>query len=75
MMIANLRAKLLTLDAEHSKWKETNFTVRKDFDESKECRVDIEKFATDYIQQQLNEHGGASVIELFMQLKQKIQWV
>ena len=47
MMIANLRAKLLTLDADHSKWKETNFTVRKDFDESNECQVDIEKFAAE----------------------------
>ena len=31
----------------------------------------IEKFFTDYIQQQLNEDGGASVIELFMQLKKE----
>ena len=31
MMIANLRMKLGTLDADHTKWKEDNLTVSREF--------------------------------------------
>ena len=72
MMIANLRAKLLTLDADHTKWKEDDFCVPKNIDELT-SEVEIEKFAAEYIKQQLNEDGGASVVDLFLKLKEEYE--
>ena len=72
MMIANLRAKLLTLDADHTKWKEDIFSVPKNIDEIT-SEVEIEKFAAEYIKQQLNEDGGASVVDLFLKLKEEYE--
>ena len=81
MMIANLRMKLGTLDADHTKWKEDNLTVSREFNinfgcshedgmDSAACKIQIEKFASEYVKSHLNE-DGASVVNLLATIKEE----
>ena len=81
MMITNLRMKLGTLDADHTKWKEDNLTVSREFNidfgcshedgmDSAACKIQIEKFASEYVKSHLNE-DGASVVNLLATIKEE----
>ena len=69
MMIQNLKHRLSCLDPEHTKWKEVNFSVPKEFDTETCSKEHIEQYAMEYLRDQMNEDGGASVLELLSNLK------
>ena len=69
MMIQNLKHRLSCLDPDHTKWKEVNFSVPKEFDTETCSKEHIEQYAMEYLRDQMNEDGGASVLELLSNLK------
>ena len=73
MMLANLRRRFENLSPEQSEWMQEIFSVPVDFTNSELSDQDseIERYAADYVCSQMNEDGGASVVDLFVKLKEQ----
>ena len=71
MMLANLRHRFEVLTPDQSEWMEENFSVPIEQHDSDMPTHYIERCAADYVRSQMNEDGGASVVDLFMKLKEQ----
>ena len=71
MMLANLRHRFEVLTPDQSEWMEENFSVPIEQHDSDMPTHYIERCTADYVRSQMNEDGGASVVDLFMKLKEQ----